>query len=586
MPPEPEPELSAEPPQRLSERLAPLTAGRDRWVLGVVCLAAVVGAWILRFAQDDAFITYRFSRNLAEGRGLVFNPGERVEGYTNFLWTLYLALPEWLGWDTPTFSVISGIVLMVATILVAWRLAHHLLDGERAALLAVVVLVANVSFLGYGTGGLETMLQTLLVATVALLVVAPAEVTPRRRVAAGVAGGLAVLTRLDSTVLVGALFVASLWRGGLRRGATRDDLRALVAPALQMGLPVLALVVPWLVWKLDYYGNLLPNTFYAKSTGNPLVPILYGVVYLLAFFASYAAFLLIGRWRRHRRELLGDPRRRALAAICVLWGVYICYVGADFMEFRFVVPVLPFLAIGASFLVDRYRSTARQVVLVGVLLVVSGLHAVLPGMQYPVLTFKDLRHWPTDSPTSWAGMGEVLAEAFPGSLDDPARPTIALTPLGVIPYVTDLRTVDMLGLADPEIAREGESIPLYYPGHVRMATVDQLVAKDVDLVIGQPTPIEPLETDSVTLAQLVGLYPATDLRRLPDGAEVIEITLTPDRAWYLISLRPHPQVTAAVERFGWRILEIERTCELRDLELSGLARWVYRQSAQRTCPDV
>ena len=51
-------------------------------------------AWIVRFVQDDAFITYRYARNLARGEGLVFNPGERVEGYTNFLWTVMHWLPE------------------------------------------------------------------------------------------------------------------------------------------------------------------------------------------------------------------------------------------------------------------------------------------------------------------------------------------------------------------------------------------------------------------------------------------------------------------------------------------------------------
>jgi arabinofuranosyltransferase len=355
---------------------------------------------------------------------------------------------------------------------------------------------------------------------------------------------------------------------------------------MQMGAPVLVLVLPWLGWKLHYYGGLLPNTFYAKSAANPLVPFAYGLFYLAGFFAGYAAFLLVGRWRRGRSRLFAHPAMGRLAVVVGVWFAYVCAVGADFMEFRFVVPVLPLLALAAGFLVDRYRAPVRQVVLVGVLLAVSGLHAVVPGMQYPVLTFADIRHWPTDSPTSWRAMGETLHEAFPGSLSDPRRPTIAVTALGVISYGSDLRTVDMLGLTDPDVARRGDPIPLYYPGHVRMATVDQLLAKRVDLVVGQPTPIEPLEDATVTLAQLVGLWPATDLRRLPSSARVVEVMLAPDRAWYLVQLRPHPQVDAAVRRQGWRTLGIERSCDLRDLELTGLARWVFRQAARRTCPGL
>ena len=78
-------------------------------------LAVALAAWKVRFLEDDAFITYRFSRNLAQGRGLVFNPGEKVEGYTNFLWTVIHAIPEKLGWNTPAFSQVLGIVLIVAT---------------------------------------------------------------------------------------------------------------------------------------------------------------------------------------------------------------------------------------------------------------------------------------------------------------------------------------------------------------------------------------------------------------------------------------------------------------------------------------
>lgn len=56
------------------------------WLVLLAWLSSV--AW---FLTDDAFISFRYTRNLLEGHGLVFNPGERVEGYTNFLWILELA---------------------------------------------------------------------------------------------------------------------------------------------------------------------------------------------------------------------------------------------------------------------------------------------------------------------------------------------------------------------------------------------------------------------------------------------------------------------------------------------------------------
>ncbi len=226
----------------IRERRVPLTVA--------LYVVAVVAAWLGRFVQDDAFITYRFSRNMARGDGLVFNPGERVEGYTNFLWTVVHALPERYGWSTPAFSQILGIVTMVAALAAALRLGRRLLGSEERALFAGAVLVANMTFVGYGTGGLETMLQTALVTWIAVLVLgggADHRVSPAGRVAAGVLAGLAVLTRLDSAVLVGGWFVAHLWREWRRPDR---QVSAMVKAAAQLAAPAVVLVGPWLVWKL------------------------------------------------------------------------------------------------------------------------------------------------------------------------------------------------------------------------------------------------------------------------------------------------------------------------------------------------
>lgn len=106
----------------LLERLsAPLA---ERLIVTDAAIAAitVVIGWALRFTQDDAYITLRFSRNLAEGTGLVFNAGERVEGYTNFLWTWFLALPHHFGGDPVLWSDIASIAAGVVTALVTLRL--------------------------------------------------------------------------------------------------------------------------------------------------------------------------------------------------------------------------------------------------------------------------------------------------------------------------------------------------------------------------------------------------------------------------------------------------------------------------------
>src|SRR5690606_33595760 len=91
--------------QRMSDWIRPRLDGWGRRPELALYLIAALAAWAVRMVQDDAFISFRYSQNLANGHGLVFNPGEKVEGYTNFLWTWLFSIPERLGWDTPAVSV-------------------------------------------------------------------------------------------------------------------------------------------------------------------------------------------------------------------------------------------------------------------------------------------------------------------------------------------------------------------------------------------------------------------------------------------------------------------------------------------------
>lgn len=556
----------------------------DRQHLGFVGLlsaAAVVTAWVFRYVQDDAFITFRYASMAAQGHGLVLNPGERVEGYTNFLWTALMVLPEKAGWDTPTFSLLVTLVLMVGAIFTAYRFSSIVLGDRSRGLLATAVLVANMSFVGYGSGGLETMFQTLLVTVVGLLLVE----TPQRgsatarRLAAGIVAGVALLVRLDSTVLVAVWFLLSAWHAWRTAPSDRRAGRTAVA-ALQLGLPVLVIVVPWLVWKYDYYGSLVPNTQAAKSAGI-VVPFLVGLFYVLWFPVRYLGVLLVGRLRRQRSELVGDPTLRQVLIVAGVWCLYICVVGGDFMEYRFMVPIIPQLAMVAAVLLDRYVNPARQVVLCSVLVIVSGVGLVAPTFfPYPAVTFDQLRHWPTDSGTSWKGIGEYLAEKFPGGITEEGQPVVAVEPLGAISYYSQLPTVDMLGLADPEIAREGLQIRPYYPGHVRVATMEQLLERGVNLIIGLPQYWDLDDTREVRLSQLNAIYTTEDLKKLPEDATMVFYEAVEGRAVGMIYVQRNDKVDALVESGEWWEVPISRVCNDADMD------WLAKLTSKETCEGL
>ena len=78
-------------------------------ILSVIVAIFVVHSLSLNFTQDNVFISYRYVKNFINGQGLVFNPGERVEGYTNFLWIILLSIFAKFGLDIEVVSKILGI---------------------------------------------------------------------------------------------------------------------------------------------------------------------------------------------------------------------------------------------------------------------------------------------------------------------------------------------------------------------------------------------------------------------------------------------------------------------------------------------
>ena len=119
-----------------------------RWILASLLLLLLLLAWSLRFVQDDAFISFRYAHNLVLGEGLVWNPGERVEGYSNFLWTLAIAAGLGAGIEPVGFSYGLGLICLAASLLFTYSLGQRL-TGIRSDALGGPEVLAR----GVGTGG-------------------------------------------------------------------------------------------------------------------------------------------------------------------------------------------------------------------------------------------------------------------------------------------------------------------------------------------------------------------------------------------------------------------------------------------------
>jgi len=572
-------------------------SNRPRLFLFALLVLAAAWAWYNRFFQDDAYISLVYARNWVEGHGLVFNPGERVEGYTNFLWTVLLALPLRLGWDPVVFSQIVGICCFIGTLLLTYRLARVVSNQAETGLYAVALLGANYTFRAFATGGLETQLQTMLITAVLTWTFAGPAHNSWSPGACAVWSGLAalaVLTRLDSAVLLLVPGLLVLW-------AERRDTRAIAALLLVFALPVGA----WLAWKWSYYGALLPNTVHAKVVGLPL---LRGAWYVALFFLTYLlivplAFDLAALrkvWREH--VAFGgshDPAGRARSPLravfwrrrdsppyldatqgrrtaqpngvhpatwplfcqahlpMALWLIYVVAVGGDFMEFRFLVPALPLLMV--LFAVAMGASRLRYAVL-AVLVAASCAHArfftTMP-WKLGLSSVPDLRKCVVGE-TGWPRIGEMLSQTF----HDMPGLRMAMTPAGAIPYYSRLPVLDMLGLNEPEVARHGALLS-DRAGHRRIATIAYLRAQGVNLVIAHPT-LVPRNAGPPTyhlhderMLEMFLFRGMPDPESLPANARMLAIPFTDDKALLVIYLTPRADLDARIASRGWQVTPLD-----------------------------
>ncbi|MCK4574717.1 MAG: hypothetical protein KAU36_10100, partial [candidate division Zixibacteria bacterium] len=123
--------------------------------------AILVYAWFcheFNFVQDDAYISYRYVANYLNGDGLVFNIGERVQGYTNFGWVIYLILGGALGIGYIGLSQITGFILGAGVIVLTYLIGCLLFDKRHQwyAVAAVYIVGLNQSLAYWSPAGLET----------------------------------------------------------------------------------------------------------------------------------------------------------------------------------------------------------------------------------------------------------------------------------------------------------------------------------------------------------------------------------------------------------------------------------------------
>jgi hypothetical protein len=493
----------------LNSRLSKTTQSlplRNAHVLAIVGISACFVAWASLFIYyssfvgidgrryfcliDDAMISMRYAWNLSHGLGLVWNPGEYVEGYTNPLMTFIMALPT-LALDKVSAVLaiqILGVVFMLVNAYLVMSIADHLASGweeeryRRLSLaLAFLCALSYYPLVYWSLMGMETGLVAVLLS---LGILSALRYAKHHRAAQGVlvsvSLGLAFLARPDTVVLAVPIFVYAFFAG--RKSERSPSWRFLVG---LVGLYVV-FVVGQELFRWGYYGEWLPNTYTLKVSNIPLSSrIENGIRFVTPFLGEvYVLLILVGAGLvfAFRREKL------LLASVFVVLVCYQVWVGGDIsINWRLLSPAMPIMLVpGAletltavryvSRLEDARRYFLRTptlsqryvaeflacLVVLGVLLSVNT--RFLPEIAM-LRDFTDIRINEERVNTALAIERFTTPEATVGVFD-----------AGAIPYYTGRPAIDFLGKADPRIARlapDPSGLPrmkyfegkIYNPGH-------------------------------------------------------------------------------------------------------------------------
>jgi len=424
---------------------------RDGLLIGAILFSVIghlflfwLSAQIFSYTIDDAYITFRYSKNLAAGFGPTYNPGlPPVEGYTTFLWMLLMTLPHFVGVNVATFSKIVGILLTCGTLALLslltftltrlFSLKARLFFGAFGAFLLAMLPISAI----HAIAGMETSLFIFLIGLMVFMV---------------------TLGLLDGSRL---LFWSPLV--GLAIGMTRPEGNAIAllllacgwffsAPAVRIKLVWFGLgfyVLPgalYFLWRYLYYDLILPLPFYMKVLhGSGLFGGANEVGTYLLYLLPSISVLLLAAILRLRKEHFAT-----LIPVVFLLIFYLFPVHAMGFNWRFIYPATPFIsvlvAIGGITIFELLRGLIQSrkpwepILLAGLFLIGLGN---LDSLESTIRN----QNFYADGISSYKTFGTLLSE-----YNNQHEMTVAIGDAGTVPYYSDWQVIDLFGLNSREVA--------------------------------------------------------------------------------------------------------------------------------------
>ncbi|MBM4048848.1 MAG: glycosyltransferase family 39 protein [Planctomycetes bacterium] len=436
-------------------------------LLSILCLL-FLEACFWAYTADDTYIDMRYAENLVAGHGLRWNVGETpVEGYSNFLWVLWMAFLMKAGVDVIVAVKLTEVALSVASLFVLHKLAKRLIGDRPLAVWPVMLLAATPGYAFWAIGGLATHLFVFWMLVAYYFFFRELD-EPQSFPTSAFFFALLALTRHEGAMIfaVSAAFKPiCLYLAAPRapNSPTHPHAHPPIRPVLgHMAAWLLLfclLYAPYFVWRVGYYGDVLPNTFYAKTKRSG------GMDYILSFLRYTGPFLALAALSfivRPARAMLTRPVCSLYFLLIMAIGMLVMVdrdiaMGYYFRYFMYLFPPIYILSTPMLVLLwDKLRAwRPRWATPLG--LVAAAL--LLLWVLEPRETMR-LRNWYRNYGIALRAAHVELGKWL--RVTCPPNATLALIDCGAVPYYSKRRTVDLLGLNDAQIARRGFTLDYFW----------------------------------------------------------------------------------------------------------------------------
>ncbi|HLO27693.1 MAG TPA: hypothetical protein VK249_01075 [Anaerolineales bacterium] len=410
------------------------------------------------FVRDDAYITYRYAENIANGAGFVYNTGEHVYGTSSPGLAVFLA--AWLNIFPNPLNAALGLDILASTVslLLIWKLLEHFSIPVEGRILSLFILTWSDKLLLHFMEGMENpLVVSCMIASLYFMV-------KEKPIAAGFLAGWMLWLRLDSAlwVLVLGLVGWFCWR--------RNTIFFLLVTGF--------VYLPWLIFAQLYFGSFIPLTAIAKQAAYGIgerpwtdrFMVLYG--WLAPFtilghpvWARIASFLTIsiaacGVWR-YRKILFVQ----VIALFLVLQSSAVILLNMTVEQRYMVYPLYALLILLGFGILAVWPSISLRRIADLVLLLLYGACAFV--FAFPRIEhFRDLQRYVNDM--TLTPLGKFLKQ------HSPTDSVVFLEPLGYVGYYSERRMLDAVGLATPAM------VPLIRAGN----NWDQIIARlDPDYLV-------------------------------------------------------------------------------------------------------